>query len=341
MTSPRITAAVGDFDRTRPLLDGRVGVDGFDMAWTSGPLESLFSRAFETAEFDVTELSFSNFLIATARGDSPYIGLPIFPTRAFRHHAIFIRTDRGIRAPRDLEGRAIGLREYTNTAALVARGALATHYGVDLAKIRWRVGDVDVRERDLARISVPPLPAPFDIAVETRGLLSDLLADGQLDGRIAYAPPRCHGQPGVGRLFPRWWEEEASYFAATGVFPIMHLVVVKRTTLARYPALAPALFRAFCRAKAVAIDDLAIEQAPIVSLPWAAAHLAETRHLLGENFYAYGLAAARKTLEAQIGFSRAQHLLNRDVAVEELFTPLLHAAVDTGKLSVEGAPDIP
>lgn len=330
MTLPRITAAVGDFDRTRPLLDGRVGVDGFEMQWTSGALESLFSRAFETAEFDVTELSFSNFLIATARGDSPYIGLPIFPTRAFRHHAIFIRTDRGIRSPRDLEGRTIGLREYTNTASLVARGALATHYGVDLAKIRWRVGDVDVRERDPGRVSVPPLPAPYDIAVETRGLLSDLLADGQLDGLIAYAPPRCFGQPAVGRLFPRWWEDEAQYFAATGVFPVMHLVVAKRTTLEQHPELAPALFNAFCQAKALAISDLAVEQAPIVSLPWAAAHLAETRRLLGENFYAYGLAAARQTLAAQIGFSRDQHLLGRNVAVEELFTPLLYAAVDNG-----------
>jgi len=329
--NPRITAAVGDFDRTRPLLDGRVAVDGFDVAWTSGPLESLFSRAFETAESDVTELSFSNFLIATVRGDSPYVGLPIFPTRAFRQHAIFIRTDRGIRGPRDLEGKTIGLREYTNTAALVARGALAGHYGVDLSKIRWRVGDVDVRERTPGRITVPSLPAPFDIAVETRGLLSDLLADGQLDGLIAYAPPRCLGQPHVGRLFPRWWEEEAQYFAATGVFPVMHLVVVKRATLERHPALAPALFRAFCGAKALAIADLAVEQAPIISLPWAAAHLAETRRLLGDNFYAYGLAAVRKTLEAQIGFSRSQHLLGRDVAVEELFTPLLHAAVDIGE----------
>jgi len=329
VTSPRITAAVGDFDRTRPLLDGRVAVEGFDVEWTSGPLESLFSRAFDTAEFDVTELSFSNFLIATVRGDSPYVGLPIFPTRVFRQHAIFIRTDRGIHGPRDLEGKTIGLREYTNTAALVARGALAGHYGVDLAKIRWRVGDVDTRERDPARIAVPALPAPFDIAVETRGLLSDLLADGRLDGLIAYAPPRCHGQLGIGRLFPRWWEEEARYFEATGVFPIMHLVVARRTALERHPGLATALFQAFCRAKALAIADLAVEQAPIASLPWAAAHLAETRRLLGHNFYAYGLEAARKTLEAQIGFSRSQHLLGRDVAVEELFTPGLHAAVDT------------
>jgi 4,5-dihydroxyphthalate decarboxylase len=327
LTRPRITAAVGDFDRTRPLLDGRVEVPGFDVGWTSGALESLFSRAFGTAEFDVTELSFCNYLIATAGGGSPYAGLPIFPTRVFRHHAIFIRTDRGIRTPRDLEGRAVGLREYTNTAALVARGVLAEQYGVDLAKVRWRVGDVDVRERDT--IKLPALPPPYDIAVETRGLLSDLLARGDLDALIAYQPPRCHGQPGVGRLFPRWREEEQRYFADTGVFPIMHLMVAKRTTLERYPALGSALFDAFCQAKALVFRELAIEQAPKVSLPWTAAHLAETQRVLGANFYAYGLEACRKTLEAQIRFARTQHLVARDVAVEELFAPALHGMIDT------------
>src|SRR5439155_19104473 len=117
----KLTGALGDFDRTRPLLDGRVRVAGFEVEWQTGELESLFSRAFERAELDITELSFSNFLIATAKGGSPYIALPVFPTRSFRHHALFIRGDRGIRSPRDLEGRGVGLREYTNTASLVLR----------------------------------------------------------------------------------------------------------------------------------------------------------------------------------------------------------------------------
>ncbi len=317
MPLPRITAAVGDFDRTRPLLDGRVAVEGFDVAWTSGELESIFSRAFETAEFDVTELSFSNFVIATQKGGSPYAGLPIFPTRCFRQHAIYMRTDRGMAVPRDLEGRRVGLREYTNTASVAARGALQTFYGVDLAKVHWVVGDVNKRER--TKFPVPSLPAPYRIEAEPDALLSDMLADGRIDGLISYSPPNCIREAGVGRLFPRWWEEERRYYQATGVFPIMHLMVVRRDTAQRYPELIPALFKAFSKAKCLAIAELEIEQAPKIMLPWTPAHLVEARELMGDDFWPYGVAPNRKTLEAQLAFSREQHLVPRSVAVEELF----------------------
>lgn len=321
MTLPRLTAAVGDFDRTRPIIDGRVRVEGFDIAWQSGDLESIFSRAFETAEADATELSFGNFLVATARGGCPYIGLPVFPSRSFRQHAIFIRNDRGIRTPRDLEGKRIGLREYTNTASLVARGALDTFYGVDLSRIRWVVGDIDRRERTV--FPLPKLPLPFEITAEPGALLSDLLESGDLDGLISYSAPPCLGRNGVVRLFDRWWDEEARYYRETGVFPVMHLMVVKRTTLAAHPTLAPALFDAFSRAKALALADLHLEQALKVSLPWTAAHLAQTKAVMGDRFWPYGVEENRRTLEAQIGFAHRQHLIDRPVAVEELFVPAL------------------
>ena len=312
----RLTGALGDFDRTRPLLDGRVKVEGFEVEWQTGELESLFSRAFERAELDITELSFSNFLIATAKGGSPYVGLPVFPTRSFRHHALFVRGE-AIRSPRDLEGKRVGLREYTNTASLVLRGILAGYYGVKLERIRWVVGDVDRRER--TTIQLPQLPPPYEIVAERERLLSDLLEAGELDALVAYAPPRCLGRAGVRRLFERWWEEEARYFGDTGIFPIMHLVVVRRSILEREPALAAAFFAAFCRAKRLALRDLELENAPKATLPWASVHLSETRRLLGNNFWSYGLPANRKVVEAQIGFSRAQHLIPRDVEVEELF----------------------
>jgi len=315
----KLTGALGDFDRTRALLDGRVRVAGFDVEWQSGELESIFSRALEGAELDITELSFSNFLVATAKGVCPYIALPVFPTRCFRHHALFIRGDRGIRAPADLEGKRIGLREYTNTASLVLRGILAGYYGVKLERIRWVVGDVDRRERTTIRI--PELPAPYQVVAETKGLLSDLLETGELDGLIAYAPPRCLGRNGVTRLFERWWEEEARYFKDTGVFPIMHVVVVRRSLVERHPGLPRALLDAFSEAKRIAIRDLEIESAPRTMLPWASANLIQAREVLGEDFWPYGLAANRKTIETQIGFSRQQHLISRDVALEELFVP--------------------
>jgi 4,5-dihydroxyphthalate decarboxylase len=316
----RLTGALGDFDRTRPLLDARVRVAGFDVAWQSGELESIFSRAFERAELDITELSFSNFLIATAKGGCPYVALPVFPTRCFRHHALFIRGDRGIRAPRDLEGKRVGLREYTNTASLVLRGILAGYYGVQLERIRWIVGDIDKRER--SALPLPELPAPYQIAAQPNALLSDLLEAGELDALIAYAPPRCLGRNGVKRLFERWWEEEARYYRDTGVFPIMHVVAVRRSLVEGYPELPRALFDAFTDAKRMALRELEIESAPKTMLPWAPAHVAQTRELLGEDFWPYGLAANRKTLETQIGFSRQQHLISRDVPVEELFVKL-------------------
>ena len=314
----KITAAVGAFDRTQPLLDGRVHVEGFDVAWTSGELESLFSRAFATAEFDVTELSFCNYLIAAARGDCPYVALPIFPTRCFRHHAFFIRTDRGIRGARGLEGKRVGVREYTNTVSLVARGVLQQYYGVDLKRIRWLVGDIDQRERAPGEIRIPPIRG-LDIAGAGDRLLGAMLEAGEIDALIAYTPPRCIASPSVARLFERWWEDEQRYFADTGIFPIMHVVAVRRSLVERFPKLAPAVYRAFCAAKACAVRDLEIEQAPKTMLPWAPAHLAETRRVLGRDFWPYGVEKNRVTLDAQVSWAYEQGLVDRRVTLEEFF----------------------
>jgi 4,5-dihydroxyphthalate decarboxylase len=315
-SSVRITAAVGAFDRTQSLLDGRVRVEGFEVDWTSGELESLFSRAFASAEFDVTELSFCNYLIAHARGDCPYIALPIFPTRCFRHHALFVRE--GITSAKDLEGKRVGLREYTNTVSLVARGVLASYYGVDLTRIRWIVGDVDARERDPRDIKARRLER-YEIESAGDRLLGEMLSQGEIDGLIAYTPPRCLGRNGVRRLFERWWDDEARYFRDTGIFPIMHVVAIRRSLAERHPALAPAIYRAFDEARAVAIRELEIEQAPKTMLPWAPAHLKETREALGEDFWPYGIERNRTTLEAQIAWAREQGLIDRPIGLDEFF----------------------
>ena len=315
----RITAAVGAFDRTQPLLDGRVHVDGFEVEWTSGELESLFSRAFASAEFDVTELSFCNYLIAAARGDCPYVALPIFPTRCFRHHALFVRG--GVANPKELEGKRVGLREYTNTVSLVARGVLASYYGVDHSSIRWIVGDVDAREREPRDIKVPALDG---YSIESAGdrFLGEMLARGEIDGLIAYTPPRSLGSNGVRRLFERWWEDEARYFRNSGIFPIMHVVALRRSLVEKHPDLARALYLAFDDAKALALRDLAIEQAPKTMLPWAPAHLHETRALLGDDFWPYGIANNRVTLEAQLEWAYDQRLIPRRIALDEFFLHL-------------------
>jgi 4,5-dihydroxyphthalate decarboxylase len=194
---------------------------------------------------------------------------------------------------------------------------------VDLSRIHWIVGDVDRRERAAADIRAPVLPG---MHIECAGdrLLGTMLAAGEIDGLIAYSPPRCLGSPGVGRLFERWWEEEQRYFAATGIFPIMHVVAIKRALVAESPGLPAALYRAFCDAKAFALRDLEIEQAPKTMLPWAPAHLLETRRALGADFWPYGLEANRTTLEAQIGWALEQGLIDRRVPLEEFFTAALH-----------------
>jgi 4,5-dihydroxyphthalate decarboxylase len=150
-----------------------------------------------------------------------------------------------------------------------------------------------------------------------------MLEAGEIDALIAYSPPRCIASPNVGRLFERWWEDERQYFADTGIFPIMHVVAVRRSLVERLPALAPALYRAFCAAKACAVRDLEIEQAPKTMLPWAPAHLVETRRVLGEDFWPYGVEANRLALDAQISWAYEQGLVDRRVTLEEFFVPSL------------------
>jgi 4,5-dihydroxyphthalate decarboxylase len=324
LTGPALTGAVGLFDRTRALLDGRTDVEGFDVAWTSGELESLFSRAFETAEFDITELSFCNYLIATARGASPYVALPIFPTRCFRHHAMFVRGAAGIRTPKDIEGRRVGTREFTNTVSLVVRGIWADYYDVDLSKVHWVVGDVDRRERD--RIVAPVLRNGWTIESSGERLLADMIAGGELDALCAYTPPRTFDGQRVARMFPRYQEEEQRYWRDTGLFPIMHVMVVRRRLLEAHPSLAGALLAAFARARDLAVADLEIEQAPKVMLPWTPTHLEQTRSVMGHDFWPYGANVAgnganRRTVETQIGWAHAQGLIDRPVALDEFFAP--------------------
>ena len=326
MTRVPLTGAVGLFDRTQALLDGRAPVEGFDVAWTSGELESLFSRAFETAEFDITELSFCNYLIATARGDSPYVALPIFPTRCFRHHAMFVRAGAGIRTPKDIEGRRVGTREFTNTVSLVVRGIWSDYYGVDLSKVEWVIGDVDRRER--ADIRAPVLGNGWSIESSGERFLADMLAGGELDALCAYTPPRTFDGIRVARMFPDYASEEQRYWRDTGLFPIMHVMVVRRSILQAHPSLAGALMQAFARARDLALAELEIEQAPRVMLPWAPAHLEQTRSVMGRDFWPYGAAANRLVLETQIGWAHAQGLISRRIALDEFFAPGALALAD-------------
>ena len=317
----RLTAGVGRYDRTEPLIDGRIRVAGFDIDFESPPLEELFARAFDRAEFDIAELSFSNFLYLTAAGECRYRGLPVFPSRMFRHSAIYIRTDRGIREPRDLAGRLVGVREYSMTAALVARGILDDEYGVPAAAVRWRCGRT---EKDDAQPVVRMRPRGIDVSeIEAGENLSELLRQGRIDALVAYKPPSCYlaRAPHIDRLFPDHASIERDYYARTRIFPIMHLVGIRRDLAARHPGLCVAVCEAFEAAKRDALHALESYSSLSVSLPWAPVHLAAARAALGADFWPYGIERNRASIAAIARYSVRQGLAARELAIDELFEP--------------------
>jgi 4,5-dihydroxyphthalate decarboxylase len=317
----RPSIAVWDYDRTRPLLDGRVAVEGCEPVWLHDmPIETMFSRALGAAEFDVSELSFSNFMALTARGACAYVGLPIFPSRSFRHGAWFLRAGAGIDSPAALKGKRIGVREYSMTAAVVARGVLADEYGVDARDVAWVTGDVDEKERE--HIPLPSLPAGFAVERAPEGrLLVDMLLAGEIDALLAYKPPKLFvkGHPGIVRLFPDYEALERDYARRSGIFPVMHLMGIRRELAEAEPWLPMSLLAAFTRAKDMAIADLSIVQALKVALPWTAAEFERTRAALGEDYWPYGIARNRTAIEALARWHHGQGLSPHPLAVEELF----------------------
>ena len=300
-------------DRTRPVHEGRVPVEGFDLRCVAGEPEELFRTAMREARHEITELSMASHMLAVARGDSRYIGVPVFPSRAFRHGAIYIRTDRGIARPEDLAGRTIGTPEYQQTAALWVRGILREQHGVDTRGIAWRSGG----ERT-------PLALPPGLDVQTipgGETLEAMLADGRLDAFIGPRPPACfldRNAP-VARLFADTRAAEEAYFRATGFFPIMHCIAVRRDVADANPGLPAALYRAFAVAKAQALAELAMVNVLRVSLPWIAAEAARQAAFMGGDPWPYGFARNRAELAAMCRYAQADGLTARELAPEELF----------------------
>lgn len=296
-------------DRTRPILDGRVTIPGVDLLPVIGEPEDLFRRALRDRAFDITELSMGSHIVTTARGDAAYVGIPVFLSRAFRHSAITIRTDRGIRAPEDLAGRTIGVPEYQQTAALWARGILREQHGVDTRGIAWRTGGERV-----------PITLPDGLDVRPLGEdLSIALAEGRLDALIAPRPPTVPGP--IAPLFPDARAAEAAWHAKTGFFPIMHGLAIRRDLAERHPWLPVELFRAFARAKAISLAELRQTNVLRVSLPWIAAAYAEQAALMGGDIWPYGFARNRDEVAAMIRFAVADGLAAAPVPPEVLFHP--------------------
>jgi len=309
-----------NYDRTRPLIDRTITIEGYTLKIELNRPEVTFARAFADAAFDVCEISFSNSVTAASLDQLPYILIPVFLSRAFRHSSLFIRTDRDIRTPSDLRGKTIGLQEYEMTAAVVVRGFLRDQYGVEPNEIRWKVGGLE-RSKP---VQFPSGRPPDGVVIESLNsdrTLEDRLVSGEIDAAISLRPLAATRAPAakVAPLFPDAFSAEKAWYQSSGHFPIMHAVGVRKSLLENDPGLGLKLYGAFLDAKELAIAELEITQAQKITLPWPHAALAEARRLFGEDHWPYGMAANRGVLENQLRWSRLDGLQRRPITLDELF----------------------
>jgi len=314
-----ITIATWDYDRVRALVDGRVRVEGCDVNYLTMPVEECFERAYFHGEFDVAEIGFSPYLIALSRGICPYLAIPAFLSRMFRHSVVYIRTDRGIDGPADLRGKRVGVPEYQMSAVLWFRGYLQDDYGIAAKDIDWvQAGLENAGRRDKFPLNLPdgfPLVSLNDVT------LNEMLADGELDAVMSARRPPCFidGHPKVRRLFPDYRAVERDYYRKSGLFPIMHAVGIKRELVEAHRWLPASLYKAFLQAKRLADAEFAETTALKIGLPWLNAEYEATKDAMGQDFWSYGVAENRKVLSTMARYSYEQGLAVRIVDIEEMF----------------------
>ncbi len=321
MSNLELSFAIGDYDRNRPLIDGAVTIDGVEPVFLRLTPEEIFFRAFRHQAFDVCELSFGSYVVSLDRGAPGYIAIPAYLSRAFRHSSILVRTDRGIDSAADLRGKRIGIAEYQLSANIWARGILEDEYGVKPSEITWVRGGMEVPGRpEKIRLTLPD-----DVTMEQAPAdrsLNDLLEAGEIDGFMGPRTLSCfdRGHPQMARLFADP-AVATDYYRRTGVFPIMHLLGIRRELADRHPWLPNTLLKAFGKSKSVALEHLLDTSATKVTLPFVEEQLAAARALLGDDFWSYGVANNLPTLEAFLEYHHRQGLSSRRFAVEELFHP--------------------
>jgi 4,5-dihydroxyphthalate decarboxylase len=311
---------VPNYDRTGPLLDGRVQPEDVALRGTAVSRPSdLFRRIAQFAEFDVSEMSVSTYLVMRSRGDDRYVGLPIFPSRSFRHGFIFVNTRASIRRVEDLPGRRVGVTEYQQTAALWIRGFLKDDHGVRAEQLEWFEGGLDSFRPERLAVELPSPVRIQRIAADQN--LDRMLVQGEIDVLLgASLPPSfLRGTPHVQRLIPDYRAVERAYFERTGYFPIMHMVVLRRALYEQHPWLAQSLYRAFEQAKDAGLARLGDPSSLACSLPWILDDVEEVRALFGGDAFPYGLARNRQTLEYLLRMSHAEGLAARPLEITDLF----------------------
>ncbi|EAS50389.1 putative 4,5-dihydroxyphthalate decarboxylase [Aurantimonas manganoxydans SI85-9A1] len=323
----QLTLAMADYDHVHDLANGEIQPEGITLTPLLLPVEEIFYRFLKHQEFDVSEVSFAKFLALTAQGNAPMVGIPVFPSRVFRHSAIYLRSDSKICSPEELNGKRIGIPEWAQTAGIYVRGMLQESYGLDLASVDWVQAGVNQAGREeKVRLN---LPNGIRYSSRPDSCLNDMLLSGEIDAIATARPPRAfaEGNERIRRLFADPQAEERRYWEDTGIFPIMHTISVRRHVFERHPWIGTSLVKAFEDAKRRGIErtlDVAVSRIP---LPWIASFASEVQRSFGEDFWPYGIDANRPTLEAFCRFGHAQGITDRRMEPEELFPPEVRSSV--------------
>ena len=313
MARLELTLACGAYDLVRALIDGRAAAPGVDLNVLTLASPERHGRMLRHQEFDVCELSLVAYLVARDKG-AAFTAIPVFPHRRFRHGYVVKRANAGIEKPADLNGKRVGLDTLQNSAGLWMRGILQDHYGVDLKTIEWCCQEEeDVAFQPAAWMKVKRVPAGKDI--------DRMLVDGELEAAIypETLPSVRSGSPKVGLLFPRTRDAEIDYYRRSGIFPIMHTVVIRKEILEQHPWVAVSVMQAFQQAKDLCYRHM--QDPRNLALVWASEVLREQKEALGADLWPYGLEANRKALEAVVRYEHEQGMIGRKPAVEELFFP--------------------
>ncbi len=318
----RLSLGCWDYDRTRALMDGSIAPDGIDLTYLNMPVEETFFRMLRHREFDVSEMSLSSYVVSCFSDERPFVAIPVFPSRFFRHSSIYVNAGAGIEEPKDLIGCKVGCPEYQMTAPVWIRGILSDEYDVQVEDVSYFTGG----EESPNRSEKIPLSLPESIRVKRISpdqTLAAMLRDGEIDALYTARKPSTYDGPTgrVRRLFEDFVEIERAYFRRTGIFPIMHTLVIRREVYEQNRWVAQSLFKAFSAAQQKAYRDLRETAALKTMLPWLAAHVEDVRREMGDNYWSYGFQPNRKVLETFLRYSFEQGLSKRLLQPEEIFVP--------------------
>ena len=316
MANLRLNFACGPYDRTQALRDGTIKPDGIDLNDIALQPAEIFWRMLQYQEFHASEMSLSNYTSLVSDGNAPFVAIPVFPSRVFRHGYFFINTTKGIEKGADLKGKRGGVPEYSMTAAVYMRGLMQHEFGVKPSDVEWVQGRADRLGRKLpADVRLTQAPAGTE--------LGDLLERGEIDFMMTANNPLSfrRGAKNVRRLFPNYAEAEKDYYRRTSIYPIMHTVVIRRDVYERDPWVAQSLYAALCKAKEYCYRMLVETGSPKASFAWLQPMIEEEQRIIGKDWYPYGIGPNRPSIDALLQYNHEQGLSDRRLTLEELFAP--------------------